>query len=247
MIRFDRVTVRYRTGGASEVTALDDVSLEVEQAETLCLIGGSGSGKTTCLRLINRLQEPTSGRVTLRGDDVAGLEPIGLRRSMGYVIQSGGLFPHLTVSENIGLLGRLENRNAREVERRVRELLELVRLPFDDYADRYPTELSGGEVQRVGIARALSLDPPVVLMDEPFGALDPITREHLQREFLEWKRAVGKTIVLVSHDLREAFRLADRVALLREGRLVQLGTEADLRERPTSAHVEEFLAAEHHA
>jgi osmoprotectant transport system ATP-binding protein len=242
MIHLDGVTVRFETDGADAVTALESIDLEVERGETLCLIGGSGSGKTTCLRLINRLQEPTVGRVMVRGEDVAQLDPIRLRRSMGYVIQAGGLFPHLDVQDNIGLLCELEGWTAERKRARTDELLDLVRLPAADYANRLPSELSGGERQRVGVARALALDPPIVLMDEPFGALDPITRDHLQTEFIAWKSAVAKTIVMVSHDLREAFRLADRVALLQDGHLAQVGTTADFRERPANAHVEEFMA-----
>jgi len=247
MIRIEGVTVRFTADGAEAVTALDDISLEVAEGETLCLIGGSGSGKTTCLRLINRLQEPTTGRVSLRGEDVAQLDPIRLRRSMGYVIQAGGLFPHLDVQDNIGLLCELEGWTAERTRARIDELLDLVRLPAVDFATRFPAELSGGECQRVGVARALALDPPVVLLDEPFGALDPITRDHLQTEFMAWKSAVDKTIVMVSHDLREAFRLADRVALLQDGRLAQVGTADDFRDRPANAHVEEFMTRHAHA
>lgn len=241
MIRLDGVTVRFERSGTDPVFAVRDLDLAIERGETLCLIGGSGSGKTTSLRLINRLQTPTAGRVLFRGEDVAELDPIRLRRSMGYVIQTGGLFPHLTVRDNIALLCELEGWDAMRRRARVDELLDLVRLPAADYAERFPSELSGGESQRVGVARALALDPPVILMDEPFGALDPLTRDHLHEEFLGWKAAMAKTIVLVSHDLREAFRLADRVALLRDGELVQVGTESDFRERPADTHVAEFL------
>jgi osmoprotectant transport system ATP-binding protein len=247
MIRFEAVTVRFEREDTGAVVALDELNLEIAAGETLCLIGGSGSGKTTCLRSINRLQSPAAGRVRFRGEDIAALDPIRLRRSMGYVIQSVGLFPHLDVQRNIGLLCELEGWSKDRRRDRVAELLELMRLPAAEYAQRFPGELSGGEAQRVGIARALALDPPVILMDEPFGALDPITREHLQNEFLEWKSKFAKTIVMVSHDLREAFRLADRVALLQEGRLVQVGDVSDFRERPVNEHVREFMARHVHA
>lgn len=241
-LRLESVSVRFERDDGPPVDAVRDLSLDVAEGEALCLIGGSGSGKTTTLRTINRLQEPTSGRVLWRGTDVAAVDPIRLRRSMGYVIQSAGLFPHMSVRRNVGLLLELEGWSRDRRRARVDELLELVRLPAADYASRRPSELSGGEAQRVGVARALALDPPVVLMDEPFGALDPITRDHLQGEFAALRRELGKTIVMVSHDLGEAFRLADRVALLDEGRLVQVGAEADFRERPASRHVERFLA-----
>ena len=242
MLRLDHVSVRFERDGAAPVQAVHDLDLEVREGETLCLIGGSGSGKTTTLRLLNRLQEPSAGRVVFRGDDVSGLDPVRLRRSMGYVIQAAGLFPHLTVAENVGLLCELEGWPADRRSARVDELLALVRLPAADYAARYPAELSGGEAQRVGVARALALDPPVLLMDEPFGALDPLTRGHLQQEFLEWRRAAPRTTVLVSHDLAEAFLLADRVALLEDGALRQVGTAEDFRARPADAHVEAFVA-----
>lgn len=241
-LRLESVGVRFEREGAPPVDAVRELSLAIEDGEALCLIGGSGSGKTTTLRTINRLQEPTAGRVWWRGEDTAGIDPIRLRRSMGYVIQDVGLFPHMSVRRNVGLLLELEGWPRERRRARVDELLDLVRLPAADYASRRPAELSGGEAQRVGVARALALDPPVVLMDEPFGALDPITRDHLQAEFAALRRELGKTIVIVSHDLGEAFRLADRVALMHEGRLVQVGTEADFRERPASRYVERFLA-----
>ena len=221
--------------------ALQELSLEVARGETLCLVGASGSGKTTALRCINRLVEPSAGVVRVGGEDVAGLDPIELRRRCGYVIQSGGLFPHLTVAGNIGLLCRLVGQSADAIEARVFELLALVQLE-PEHAARHPAELSGGQRQRVGVARALALDPEILLMDEPFGALDPITRDGLQGEFAELAERASKTTVIVTHDLAEAFRLGDRVALLSEGRLVQVGTEAQLREDPRDDYVRRFLA-----
>ncbi len=242
MIRFHDVRKVFDADGA-EVVAVDGLSLEVETGETVCLIGTSGSGKTTVLKMVNRLVEPTSGRILLGGEDVRELDLIRLRRSIGYVIQGAGLFPHLTVAENAGLLCRLEGWERERVGERVRELLELVNLPCDEYAGRRPRELSGGQQQRVGVARALALDPGIVLMDEPFGALDPITRDDLHEEFLGLVARVRKTILLVTHDLVEAFKLGDRVALMDDGRLVQLGTEEDFRERPASPFVTVFLNA----
>lgn len=227
--------------GPGAVRAVDGVSFRVDDGETVCLIGTSGSGKTTTMKMVNRLVEPTSGRIRVDGEEVREVDLLRLRRRIGYVIQRGGLFPHKTVAENVGLLPRLEGWPAARVRARVEELLTLVNLPPERYGSRYPGELSGGQQQRVGVARALALDPPHVLMDEPFGALDPLTREALQEEFLRLKREMGKTILLVTHDLAEAFRLGDRVALMHEGRLVQLGTREDFRRRPASAFVEEFV------
>jgi osmoprotectant transport system ATP-binding protein len=223
------------------VVAVDELSLEVPTGTTLCLIGTSGSGKTTTMKLINRLIEPSSGRVRLGGEDVAGVDVIVLRRRIGYVIQKGGLFPHMTVEANVGLLCRLEGWAPPDVSRRVAELLELVNLPAANFGKRYPRELSGGQRQRVGVARALALDPAYVLMDEPFGALDPITRRQIHEEFLALQARVAKTMVIVTHDMSEAFKLGDRIALMDGGKLVQIGREADFRERPVSDFVVEFL------
>ncbi|HEX9733409.1 MAG TPA: ATP-binding cassette domain-containing protein [Thermoanaerobaculia bacterium] len=239
MIRFEHV--RKVFDGDDPVVAVDGVDLEVAEGETVCLIGTSGSGKTTVLKMVNRLLEPSAGRVLVGGRDVRDVDVIRLRRAMGYVIQRGGLFPHLDVARNVGLLCELEGWRRERVERRVAELLELVGLPPAEYARRRPRELSGGQQQRVGIARALALDPGVVLMDEPFGALDPITRAQLHEEFLRLEEKVRKTVLLVTHDLAEAFELGDRIALMDGGRLVQVGTAADFRERPASSFVSDFV------
>ncbi|MGE0040598.1 MAG: ABC transporter ATP-binding protein [Vicinamibacterales bacterium] len=242
MIRFERVSRTFRRAGGEPVTALAEVDLEVRAGETLALLGPSGCGKTTTLRLMNRLLEPTSGRITVGGEDTAGMDPVRLRRRMGYVVQRGGLFPHLTIRRNVGILCEIERWSRAEVDRRVDELLELVRLPPAEFRDRFPRELSGGQQQRVGVARALALDPEILLMDEPFGALDPITRAKLQQEFLDLEKLVAKTVVMVTHDLEEAFLLGDRVVLMNAGRIVQAGTPAELKSRPATPWVEAFLA-----
>ncbi|MCH9680908.1 MAG: ATP-binding cassette domain-containing protein [Deltaproteobacteria bacterium] len=228
-------------GPAGPVVAVDDLDVSVPKGEVLCIIGTSGCGKTTTMKMINRLVEPTAGTITVGGRDVRDREVTALRREIGYVIQRGGLFPHMTVAANISVLCRLERWEPERIERRVTELLALVNLPADEFAGRYPRELSGGQCQRVGVARALALDPAIVLMDEPCGALDPITRTQLHTEFTALRTAMAKTIVMVTHDLHEAFTLGDRVALMDAGRIVQLGTEEDFVERPASSFVESFV------
>ena len=187
------------------VHAVREVSFTVAAGETLCLIGTSGCGKTTTMKLINRLIEPTAGRILVEGKNIRDRDPIALRRSIGYVIQRGGLFPHLTVAANVGLLCELEQWDRERTDARVADLLALVNLPVDEFGARYPRELSGGQRQRVGVARALALDPPIILMDEPFGALDPISRARIHDEFTELQASVKKTIVIVTHDMDEAF------------------------------------------
>lgn len=242
MIRLERATRTFTRTSGAPVHALRGLDLEICEGETMALVGPSGCGKTTTLRLINRLIEPSSGRLLVDGEDIAQLDPVRLRRRMGYVVQSGGLFPHLNVARNVGLLCEVEGWRQRDIDQRVNELLDLVHLQPAEFRDRHPGELSGGQRQRVGVARALALDPEILLMDEPFGALDPITRSELQREFGELERLVSKTVVLVSHDLDEAFLLGDRVALLSEGELVQLGTPAEIRSTPATPWVERFVA-----
>ncbi len=241
MIEFQEVSKVFSGAREREVVAVDKVSLEVKTGETVCLIGTSGSGKTTCMKMVNRLIEPSSGTILVGGKKIQDQDPIRLRRQIGYVIQKAGLLPHLTVAKNIGLMCRLEGWDKKRISERVDELLTLVNMPPDQYRDRYPLELSGGQQQRVGVARALALDPEYILMDEPFGALDPITRNGLHDEFLRLKEEVKKTIILVTHDLTEAFKLGDRVALLRAGKLVQVGTEDDFRDSPASQFVSDFV------
>ncbi|MCB9715367.1 MAG: ATP-binding cassette domain-containing protein [Myxococcales bacterium] len=240
MIELRGVRKEFPGPTGTPVVAVDGVSLRVAAGELLCLIGTSGCGKTTTMKMINRLVEPSDGEIRVDGRDIRERDPTVLRRGIGYVIQKGGLFPHLSVAGNVGLLCRLEGWERARIEARVAELLQLVNLA-QELATRYPRELSGGQRQRVGVARALALDPPLVLMDEPFGALDPITRRQLHAELRQLQDRVGKTIVLVTHDLGEAFALGDRVALMDRGRIVQLGTEADFRERPATPFVEEFV------
>lgn len=207
---------------------LHGIDLAAHEGETIVLLGRSGSGKTTTLRLVNRLLDPTSGTVHVQGRSTREWDPMKLRRGIGYVLQETGLFPHFTVAENIALVPRIEGWGEDRQKARVRELLELVNLDPSDHSDRLPSELSGGQRQRVGIARALAADPSLLLMDEPFGALDPLTRAELQRELKSLARRLGKTIFLVTHDIREALLLATRIALFREGRLVVLGTPEEL-------------------
>ena len=203
MIEFRGVEKVFPDPRGGEITAVRELNLVVRDGETHCLIGTSGCGKTTTLRMVNRLEEPTSGRLLVGGDDVAGLDVYQLRRRIGYVIQAGGLFPHMTVAKNVGIMCELSGWAAEDTKKRVTELLQLVNLPADEFATRYPGELSGGQRQRVGVARALALDPDYVLMDEPFGALDPITRTEIHQEFLKLQKFEARTMVLVTHDLRD--------------------------------------------
>jgi osmoprotectant transport system ATP-binding protein len=223
-IEFRNVSFRLFNGK----TLLSNLNLEVFQGETLVLLGRSGSGKTTTMKLINRLLDPTEGEVMVEGTATTQWDPIRLRRRIGYVIQEIGLFPHLSVEDNIGVVPRLEGWEAEKIKARTRELLDMVGLEPEQFAARYPRELSGGQRQRVGVARALAADPPFMLLDEPFGALDPITRREIQQEFRSLQKRLGKTMVFVTHDVREAFFLASRIGLLKEGRMVMLGQPADL-------------------
>jgi osmoprotectant transport system ATP-binding protein len=238
-IHFDHVS--FRLNGRA---LLQDIDFSVKQGETLVLLGRSGSGKTTTLRLINRLLLPTEGEVRVQGIPTTQWDAIRLRRSIGYVIQDGGLFPHFTVERNIALVLRIENWPPERVQARVRELLEIVGLN-QELASRYPAELSGGQRQRVGVARALAADPPILILDEAFGALDPITRSEMQKEFRALQRRMQKAVIFVTHDLREALLLADRIALLEDGRrIVDLpASEFARSQHPlVRAYVEAFSA-----
>ena len=218
-IEFHNVSYRLNNGNG----ILADLNLEIQRGETLVLLGRSGSGKTTTLKLINRLLTPTGGEILVDSRPISEWNVIRLRRSIGYVIQEAGLFPHFTIERNIGLVPKIENWPATRIKERVQELLRLVGLD-PQIGARYPRELSGGQRQRVGVARALAADPPILLMDEPFGALDPLTRSELQREFLDLQKRLGKTVVFVTHDLREALLLGTRIALMEAGKLITIQT-----------------------
>ena len=223
-IEFDHVTFRLPDGRP----LLADLTLSVKAGETLVLLGRSGSGKTTTMKLINRLLDPSAGEVRVQGKSTLDWDPIQLRRRIGYVIQEIGLFPHLSVEQNVGLVPRLEEWPRDRISARVRELLQMVGLEPDRFGKRFPRELSGGQRQRIGVARALAADPPIILLDEPFGALDPITRRDLQQEFRELQQRLKKTMVFVTHDVREALLLASRIGLLKDGKLILLGLQTDL-------------------
>jgi len=214
--------VSYAVSGGQRI--IDRLKLNVARGETMVLLGESGCGKTTTLRLVNQLLAPTSGEVIVEGKATSEWDVIRLRRHTGYVIQEAGLFPHFTVEQNVALVPNLENWDDLRVRERVREMLSLVGLDPERFADRYPRELSGGQRQRVGVARALAADPPLLLMDEPFGALDPLTRASLQKEFAELKTRLGKTVIFVTHDVREALMLGSRIALMDKGKIVLLDT-----------------------
>lgn len=239
MIRLERVTKRY-----GETVAVNSLSLEISKGEVCVLIGPSGCGKTTTLRMINRLIEPTAGRVFINGNDTASVDGEKLRLTIGYAIQGVGLFPHMTVFNNIAVIPQLLHWEKRRIAGRVDELLELVGLKPDEYARKYPAQLSGGEAQRIGVARALAADPPIMLMDEPFGAVDPLTRERLQSQFIHIQQEVKKTIVLVTHDLDEAIRLADRIAIMESGRLVQYDTPEAILSKPENKFVRDFVGTD---
>jgi osmoprotectant transport system ATP-binding protein len=236
LISFQHVIKRFDGG----VFAVDDVSLDIAEGEFLAIVGGSGSGKTTLLRLANLLIEPSSGTVTVAGENVATIDPIGLRRRIGYVFQSGGLFPHMSVAGNIGITPKLLGTPAAEIAARVDELLDLVRLDRKAHRDRFPHELSGGQRQRVGVARALAAKPRIVLMDEPFGALDPLTRDALGDDYRALHSKLGLTTIMITHDMTEAILLADRVAVMRSGKLLAQGTPTELS-RSTDPYVGELL------
>lgn len=238
MIKLENVSKIFNQG---HVKAVDDVSFCIESGNIGCIIGSSGCGKTTTLKMINRLIEPSSGKIWVGDCQSHEMDAISWRRSIGYVIQKAGLFPHLTVAQNISLLGKIKKRKKADLKKRVEYLLNMIDMPYAEYADRYPYELSGGQQQRVGIARALMEDPPILLMDEPFGALDPITRNSLHEELLQLNKRLNKTILIVTHDMEEAFKLGDTVILMNAGSVVQAGTKQELVDRPVNQFVSEFL------
>ena len=240
-IRLEGVTKRYP---GQQTPAVDSVDLEIAAGETVMFVGPSGCGKTTLLKMLNRLIEPSGGKIFLGDEEATSQDPDQLRRRIGYVIQAGGLFPHMTVATNIGLVPRMLNWDRERVERRVDELLELVGLDPEVYRGRYPRELSGGQQQRIGVARALAADPPVLLMDEPFGAVDPITRQRLQDELIRIQEELGKTIVFVTHDFDEAVKLGDKIVVFDVGaRVVQYDTPEAILAEPAEEYVADFVGA----
>lgn len=237
MIQFENVSVIF----PGNIYALRDFSLTIESGEFIAFVGASGSGKTTALRLINRMQEVSAGRILKDGRDIAQLDPIALRREIGYVIQNAGLIPHMTIAENVGLVPRLLGKTPEEIDAIVREGLTAVRLTPENFMDRHPSMLSGGQRQRVGIARALAANPDIVLMDEPFGALDNVIREEIQDEFNEIFSGVRQTIVLITHDMHEAVHMADRIVVMKGGEILQAGTPEDIVLRPADPFVTQIL------
>jgi len=236
MIKFENVEKRY-----GDTTVIKDLNMEINDAEIAVLIGPSGCGKTTTLKMINRLIEPSSGVIYINDQDILKADPIELRRNIGYVIQQIGLFPHMTVGQNIGLIPTLKNWPEDKKTARVRELMELVGMTPEEYMNRYPNELSGGQQQRIGVARALAADPDIILMDEPFSALDPLTRAQLQDELFNLQQELHKTIVFVTHDMDEALKLGDRICIMRDGEILQFDTPENLLRHPAHGFVEEFI------
>ncbi|MBE0523967.1 MAG: betaine/proline/choline family ABC transporter ATP-binding protein [Methanosarcinales archaeon] len=239
--RIDSIQLQNITKTYDSQFAVEQLNLEIKGGELLILIGPSGSGKTTALRLINRLIEPDEGSIYINGNDITEFDPVSLRRNIGYVIQNIGLFPHLTIKNNIGLVPKLEGWPDKRIWERVRYLLDFVSMPPETFMERYPKQLSGGQQQRVGLARALAMDPPLLLMDEPFGALDPILRRQLQDEFYRIKQEIGRTIVFVTHDIDEAFILGDRIAIMADAGLVQVGTPEELILNPENDLVADIV------
>ena len=242
MIKLEHVTKIYPN---QTEPAVDDLSLEVPDGEICVLVGPSGCGKTTTMKMVNRLIEPTSGKIYVEGQDVMQMDPIQLRRSIGYVIQEIGLFPHMTIAQNISTVPKLLGWDNARIARRVDELLELMGMEPHEYRDRYPRELSGGQRQRIGVARAMGVDPPVMLMDEPFGAIDPITRERLQNEFLRLQQKIHKTIIFVTHDINEAIKMGNKIAILNVGGVLeQYGPPGEILSHPANSFVEGFVGAD---
>ncbi|WP_399629715.1 betaine/proline/choline family ABC transporter ATP-binding protein [Sporosarcina sp. SG10008] len=236
MLEFKNVSKIY-AGGKK---AVDNLDLHINAGEFIVFIGPSGCGKTTTMKMINRLVKPTEGKILINGENIMEKNIVQLRRSIGYVIQQIGLFPHMTIRENIALVPRLMKKSVDERNNKADELIDLVNMP-KEFLDRYPHELSGGQQQRIGVLRALAADPPLILMDEPFGALDPITRDSLQAEFKHLQRTLGKTIIFVTHDMDEAIKLADRIVIMKDGKIVQMGTPDEILRDPANEFVEDFI------
>ncbi|AIC99676.1 spermidine/putrescine ABC transporter ATP-binding protein [Bacillus subtilis subsp. subtilis str. OH 131.1] len=239
LLTLENVSKTYKGGKK----AVNNVNLKIAKGEFICFIGPSGCGKTTTMKMINRLIEPSAGKIFIDGENIMDQDPVELRRKIGYVIQQIGLFPHMTIQQNISLVPKLLKWPEQQRKERARELLKLVDMG-PEYLDRYPHELSGGQQQRIGVLRALAAEPPLILMDEPFGALDPITRDSLQEEFKKLQKTLHKTIVFVTHDMDEAIKLADRIVILKAGEIVQVGTPDDILRNPADEFVEEFIGKE---
>ncbi|KRF61397.1 betaine/proline/choline family ABC transporter ATP-binding protein [Peribacillus butanolivorans] len=239
MLKIENVSKVYKGGKK----AVKNITLDIKKGEFICFIGPSGCGKTTTMKMINRLIEPSEGKILINGENIMEKDPVELRRQIGYVIQQIGLFPHMTILENITLVPKLLKWSDQEKKERALELLQLVDMG-PEYLERYPYELSGGQQQRIGVLRALASNPPLILMDEPFGALDPITRDALQEEFKNLQRTLNKTIVFVTHDMDEAIKLADRIVILKAGEIVQVGTPDEILRNPANEFVEEFIGKE---
>jgi osmoprotectant transport system ATP-binding protein len=240
MITFEHVNKKFADG----TEALKDINLHIEQGELLTLIGPSGCGKTTTMKMINRLIEPSGGQIYIDGKPISDQDPVELRRSIGYVIQQIGLLPHMTIAENIALIPKLKKWDKSKIDKRVDEMLNLVGLEPSVFRSRYPLELSGGQQQRVGVIRALAAEPPIILMDEPFSALDPISREQLQDELVKLQKEIQKTIVFVTHDMDEAMKIADRIAIMKDGEILQLDTPDRLLRHPKNDFVRNFIGDE---
>ncbi|WP_271853594.1 ABC transporter ATP-binding protein [Planococcus maritimus] len=240
MIRFDKVTKRFPDG----TEALKDITLDLPARQLTAIIGPSGCGKTTLMKMVNKLENPTAGAIYIDDEPITGMDEVKLRRSIGYVIQRIGLFPHMTIADNVSLVPKLLNWPADKTNERSRELLQLVGLDPDVFMERYPLELSGGQQQRVGVVRALAGDPNIVLMDEPFSALDPISREQLQDELRHLQQEIHKTIIFVTHDMDEALKIADTIVLMKDGQVEQIGTPQQLIDEPANEFVRNFIGTE---
>lgn len=236
MIRFENISKKYK-----DKTVIKNISIEIEKGELVAFIGESGCGKTTTLKMINRLIKPTSGKLYVNGEDIDRMDVITLRRNMGYVIQQTGLFPHLTIKENIEIIPRAQKKDVKEIEKRTYELLEMVGLDSKEFSQRYPMELSGGQQQRVGVARAFATNPEIILMDEPFSALDPINRVALQEELVKLQSKLKKTIVFVTHDMDEAIKISDKICIMKDGEILQYDTPENILKYPGNEFVSEFV------
>ena len=236
MIKVENITKRFKNR-----TVLKSISFQIEKGEFVSIIGPSGCGKTTLLKMINRLIKPTSGKIYINGENICDKDPITLRRNMGYVIQQNGLFPHMTIKDNIEIIPKLEKKKSEEICKRTIELMNMVDLNPDEYLNRYPSELSGGEQQRIGVARAFANDTDIVLMDEPFSALDPITRADLQNELLNLQSKLNKTIVFVTHDMDEALKLSNKICLMKDGEIIQFDEPEKILKEPENEYVESFV------